>query len=385
MSVIQRTTCLKLDLPLDVAEQMVSAWTDACNFISRIAFDNGCISNAVRLQELTYNAVREQFGLPSQIAVSAIRQVASKYAAARTAKRKLKGPIQFNRCAVVLQGGKRGRDVAFRAGGISISTLEGRIKGVQFFGEPRLAEYLADWKMGDGRLFVRKGKVFLSVSFKREVEQSQAPHNAVVGMDRGINVVATVTNGNGEILFGGGHVKHVARRYNQTRASLQKKLSEHKKAQKDTRSVRRVLKRLSGRERRFQRNENHRISRRIVDYAAATGNSAIAVEDLGGIREGRRLRKESRTDLNRWAFYQLEQFVTYKAEALGMAVISVDAKYSSQGCSKCGHTERANRNRHRFRCKACGHTLHADVNAAHNLRLRGILARQDCAGMGLRQ
>lgn len=385
MSEIARTTRLKLDLPLAVAEALIQAWTGACNFTSRLAFENGRISNAARLQTLAYQEVRSQFGLPSQIAVSAIRQVASKYAATRTAKRKLKSPLRFNRCAVVLQGGPRGRDVAFRQDGISLSTLEGRIKGVQFHGEPKLAEYLADWTFGDGRLFVRDGKVLLSVSFKREVELNGAPVDAVVGVDRGIDVVAAVTHGRGEKLFGGGAIRHRQRQYTATRGSLQRKLSERKKAHTGTRSVRRTLKRQSGREKRFQRNENHRISRRIIDDAADTGNSALALEDLSGIREGRRLRKEQRSALHRWGFYQLEQFLTYKAEGRGLEIVKVEARGTSQGCSRCGHTEKTNRRGHVFACRACGHTLHADVNAAHNVRVRGIVARQVCAAMGLRQ
>ncbi|WP_244860125.1 hypothetical protein [Nitrosococcus oceani] len=42
----------------------------------------------------------------------------------------------------------------------------------------------------------------------------------------------------------------------------------------------------------------------------------MAVEELGGIRKGRKLRKKQRTDLNRWAFYELEQFIRYKAKHL---------------------------------------------------------------------
>jgi IS605 OrfB family transposase len=249
--------------------------------------------------------------------------------------------------------------------------VAGRLKGIAFHGAPNLSEYLSEWKMGDGRLFVRKGKVFLMVSFKREVETVSKPHDAVVGVDRGINVLATITDGKRQMFFGGGHINHVRSRYAKTRTSLHKK-----KAQTGGRSTRRTLKRLSGRERRFMRNMNHVISRRIIEFAKDTGNPTIAVEDLGGIRNGRKLRKQQRTDLNRWAFYELEQFIRYKADTFGMALIGVDPKYTSQGCSRCGHTEKANRHQHRFLCKACGYELHADLNASRNIRLRGVLARQ---------
>lgn len=281
---ITRTTQLKLDLDLATAEKTVAVWSSACNVISGVAFEHGCLSKAVELHGLVYQEVRARFGLSAQVTQNAIRHVAAKYAGARTSGVTLSKPVVFNgRCAVALQGGTRGRDFGFKRSGLSLWTVAGRYKSVPFHGEPRLAEYLADWQRGDARLYVRQGKVLLRVSFKREVELSSAPHAAVVGMDRGINVVAAVTNGHGEKLFGGGHLKHVQRRYNQVRAALQKRLADRKKAHQDTRSVRRVLKRLSGREKRFQRNSNHLISRRIVDYAHQSGNSAIAMEDLGGI------------------------------------------------------------------------------------------------------
>jgi IS605 OrfB family transposase len=370
MSEVIRTTQIKIDLPFEAARNTLLAWTEAGNALSRIAFENGKLSNAVRLQQFGYETAKS-FGLSAQVAVSCIRQVASKYAAARTAKKNLKGPVTFKPCAVALQGGKRGRDFSFTRHGLSVWTLDGRIKSVNFRGAPKLAEYLADWKMGDGRLFIRKGKVYLTVSFKREVEALNKPNDAVVGVDRGMNVLATITDGKRQLFFGGGQTNHVRHRYAKTRASLQKK-----KAQTGSRSTRRVLKRLSGRERRFMRSVNHVISRRIVEFARETGDPTIAVEDLGGIRNGRKFRKKQRTDLNRWAFYELEQFIRYKAETFGMEVIGIDPRHTSQGCSRCGHTEKANRHQHRFLCKACGYELHADLNASRNIRLRGVLARQ---------
>jgi hypothetical protein len=59
-----------------------------------------------------------------------------------------------------------------------------------------------------------------------------------------------------------------------------------------------------------------------------------------------------------------------------LAVRYVDPAYTSQGCSRCGYTTPANRYGLRFRCGACRLQIHADLNGARNVRLRGILARQ---------
>lgn len=376
---ITRTTTIKIALDLATATDTVQAWTAACNYLSGVAFEHDCLSNTVALHRLSYENVRAQFGLSAQVTASAIRQVASKYAAAKTSKRVLKRPVFFRENAVALQGGVRGRDVSFTQSGLSVWTLSGRVKAIAFRGEPKLAEYLSEWQLGDARLYVRKGKVYLSVSFKRDVPDRKLPNDAVIGVDRGINYLAVVTDGKRQRFFGGGRVKHVRNRFLKTRASLQRK-----KAQKPTRSIRRQLKRLSGREARFMRDANHVVSKRIIQFAEVTGNPTIAVEALTGIRDrSSKMRKAQRRAINGWAFYQLQFFLEYKAANLGFEIIEIDPAYTSQGCSRCGHTERANRNGHHFLCKACGFELHADLQAARNIRLRGILARQELSKDGM--
>lgn len=369
---ITRTIKLKIDLSTDAAKRTIQRWNEACNYISQVCFDNIELApNKIKVQELVYGDVRALFSLSAQVTVSAIRQVTAKYQSAKTSKTKLKRPIYFKpHNAVALQGGERGRDFGFRTDGLSIWTLDGRIKGVTFHGSPMLPSYLQDWRLGDGRMFIRKGEVFLSVSFTSAVEPVSKPNNAVIGVDRGINYLAVATDGQRSQFFGGKRVSHIRNRYLNTRASLQQK-----KATKNTRSIRRALKRLSGKEARFMRDVNHVITKRLIDFAKATGNPTIAIEKLDGIRNAPR-RKAQNGEANKWAFYQLEQFLQYKAANLGFEIIEIDPKYTSQGCSRCGYIEKANRNGHRFSCKACGYQLHSDLNAARNIKLRGILARQ---------
>jgi putative transposase len=277
-------------------------------------------------------------------------------------------PCLFRWQPVVLQGGKRGRDVSLRRSGLSVWTVDGRMKAVPFSSPPDLQDKLANWAFGDGRLSVCRGRVFLTLSFKKEVEAQTAPRDAVIGVDRGINVLAAATDGKRHYRRKGGHTKHVRNRYLRVRASLQRR-----KAKRPTHSVRRLLKRLSGGEKRFMQAVNHEVSKAVVGFAGQAGCPVIAVEHLDGIRD-RRLRKQQRAEISRWAYGQLMFFIRYKAEAEGMSVIEVDARNTSKGCARCGAV--GSRRGHLFRCQACGFTHHADSNAALNIRPRGILRRQ---------
>ena len=46
----------------------------------------------------------------------------------------------------------------------------------------------------------------------------------------------------------------------------------------------------------------------------------------------------------------------------------VDARYTSQKCSMCKTIDKASRKGNRYNCRHCGNEMHADVNAAINIR-----------------
>ena len=146
---------------------------------------------------------------------------------------------------------------------------------------------------------------------------------------------------------------------------------------KGTKSAKRLLKRRHSKESRFATDFNHCISKRLVQVAKGT-KRAIVLEDLKGIRErakkGTRktVCKTMRQTLSSWAFYQLRQFIEYKARAAGVQVIYVDPRNTSRTCSKCGHVDKKSRkNQEHFVCTVCGHALNADINAALNIARRG--------------
>jgi transposase len=89
---------------------------------------------------------------------------------------------------------------------------------------------------------------------------------------------------------------------------------------------------------------------------------------LTGIRK-RQSRKDAGRSLHSWAFHQLQQFITYKAQMAGVTVELVDPKHTSQTC-KCGHVDKHNRNGDKFVCTSCGYSAHADANAAMNIAKR---------------
>lgn len=367
MTELTRTLQIQLNLPPDVAKRTLQEFLDGCNYVSSVSFEHGCISNNVRLHKLTYIEIRARFKLSSQVACNVIRHVATQYAVLRTKKQTPDKAILFNRFAMPLQ---LDYDFSYQPNGISLWTVDGRLKGIGFTIGNYFQKY-ADWKLGGGTLYIKRGKVYLAQSVSRQLPENTQMGNTL-GVDKGINYIATITDGSQVRFFGGGRVKQNRRTYTKRRAALQQKKAQHR-----TRSIEKVLQRLSGREKRFQRDTNHVVSKRIVQFAVKNHCTQIVTENLEGIRErANELSKVFRKEINQWAFFQLQTFLRYKAEDVGIMVMEVDPRNTSRTCSQCGYCDKANRRRHNFTCKTCGYRLHADLNAAKNIRQRGILTKQ---------
>lgn len=124
---------------------------------------------------------------------------------------------------------------------------------------------------------------------------------------------------------------------------------------------------LSGREKRFQKDVNHKIARTLVRKAVVS-RKALALEDLTGIRERTTVRREDRYERHSWAFYQLRMYIAYKAAWASVPVRFVDLRNTSRTCSECGHCAKANhQTQASFLCKQCGFCCNADLNAAINI------------------
>jgi len=183
----------------------------------------------------------------------------------------------------------------------------------------------------------------------------------VIGVDFGRREIARTSTNKG---WDGKEVQQKRDKFSRVRSSLQKK------ARQGTRSSRRrcreVLKRLSGREKRYQRWVNHNISKAIISEAKET-NSAVAIEDLTGIRERTNEKPRNKTERRRsncWAFYQLRTFLEYKGIKEEVKVITIPPAYTSQTCHCCNHIGiRTNKN---FKCSnsECSWEGDADDNAS---------------------
>src|SRR5262249_18912233 len=235
---------------------------------------------------------------------------------------------------------------------VSLWTLAGREDVAYTCGEHQ--RELLFHQRGESDLVYRRGQWYLLASCELE-ESTPQETETWLRVDRGMTNLAADSDGE---FFQGREVKarreHIARR----RRDLQRV---------GTKSARKRLRQLAGKQDRFQRHVNHCISKQLVHKAKRT-KQGIALEDLTGINLRIRVRHEDRAKRGNWSFDQLGQFIRYKAWLYGVKYTEVDPAYTSQRCALCGHTEKANRcAQDVFLCRACGFVYHADLNAAINI------------------
>ena len=226
------------------------------------------------------------------------------------------------------------------------------------------------------RIKKKRGKWIADVTMTTETP-APSQEEGVMGIDLGIKVPAVAhISGKGTRFFGNGRYQRMMRRRFYTR---RKTLQKAKK----TRAVRKS----QGKEARWMKNLNHQLSRQIVRHASEQGVGIIKVESLSGIRKGttstsrRACARKNNRMKNTWSFSQLTQFVTYKAERLGIRVERVDPAYTSKDCPACGARNKAQDRT--YVCRACGWMGHRDRVGAINISRRAGLSDKRTRATGV--
>lgn len=345
-----RTIKLRLQEDPQVFQPTVDAYTKAFNLTCQTGWNDKDF-NGVSLHNKVYKQTREY--LPSQLAVSARMKATEALKSVRKKLKKNKNVSCPQSRQTSIRYDARSYNVWFDRGEISLLTIDGR-KTVKVVIPEYFKQYL-DWRRCSADLFLRNGMVFLNIVFEKEVLDFVG-NGKFLGIDRGIKKIAVTSD---KRFFGGGRVKQVSRRYQRLRSVLQSK----------GHSGKRHLRKIKARERLFRRDVNHCISKQIV--STLESGTTIVLENLTNIRDrSKKLRKAQRAEVNRWSFYQLEEFLKYKAFGRGIDVQYVSAVYTSRGCSKCGHVARGNRTKQSiFKCRKCGYQVNADLNASFNIVL----------------
>lgn len=348
----------KLQVPVELRleiDRTLQGFADACNRILSVAKRENCW-NTTKLHHKVYKPVREATGLKANHVCQAIRRVIGNAKA-------VKQVHKFRPTSINLD--IRTFQYIEELQTVGVTLMCGRVKFKLSIGNYQLALLRGQSPTAATLNKTKHGYYYINICVDLPTNPTGKTPK-VIGVDLGRRDIATTPTGKS---WSGKHIQATRDRYSKVRANVQAKR---------TRNSRRLLRRLQGREQRFQKWLNHNISTQLVQQAKQL-NASLAFEELTNIRESLNQLPRSKTErrrTNNWAFYQLRLFVGYKASIAGIPVVFVPPAYTSQTCSRCGriHPEKGKsyRNGKKFKCGHCGFEHDADVNAALNIAALGI-------------
>ena len=241
--------------------------------------------------------------------------------------------------------------------------------------------FLGNIEKCDSSIQLCKNKeIFLNLCIM--VSETLVPLNeeTVVGVDLNLNhpAVCALNNDKTKMLFVG-NIAFRGTRETLKAARLSKQSSlmtangSHGRGKKLA-----ALKSIKRRERNFAKTYNHTVARRVVNFALENNAKYINIENLQGATT--QIQKDSSMEFvsSNWSYYELQQYIKYKAEAVGIEVREVNSYNTSKMCSYCGsENDEQLVSFHEFVCSNpnCeSHTLFpkamdADFNAARNTAL----------------
>ncbi|WP_376796367.1 RNA-guided endonuclease TnpB family protein [Thermogemmatispora sp.] len=306
------------------------------------------MTTALNLQKLVYRELRATYRLSTQLAIRCISKVCEAYRRDKSIKLifRPEGTVVYDQRVMSFKGLTH----------VSLLTLAGRMR-IPFVIGPYQAARMGAIQ-GQADLLYRQGTFFLAVTLAVPEPHQQAakPSSGWISASSIWRLIAAGSLS----AFSGELVENTRKRLHALRQRLQKR---------GTKSAKRHLKKLSGKQARFQCSTNHVISKRLVQKAKANRQGTV-IEELRPIRSRTEstARRSQRARHSNWSFGQLRFFLSCKAALAGIPFYAVTPCNTSRMCSACGHCAKENRKSQAlFCCSNCGMTMNADLNVAINI------------------
>ena len=216
------------------------------------------------------------------------------------------------------------------------------------------------------------GKWYASIQTEREVEQPVHPSTSIVGLDAGVTLFATLSDGT---MF---EPVNAFRKNAAKLAKFQRRLSRKTKFSNNWKKQKQKISRLHQRVAHARNDFLHKTSTLI-----SKNHAMIVIEDLkvtnmsksaAGTIETPGRSVKAKSGLNKsildqgWGEFRRQ--LEYKQAWRGGEVLAINPRNTSRTCPACGHVSAENRKtQSKFECVECGYAENADLNAAINIRL----------------
>jgi len=326
---------------------------DVWNHLSEYVFKTQLKLSSKTLHEKTYHKCRKLFPTcPSQIIIRARENVVSTYKTIKSNKQKItKAPIK-KRYSIRLDK----RLYTIKGNSIKITT-NGKKALCTFNPYQKFKEMVSKYPICDPLIFVRDNEIWLAVTFNNPT--GALIDNHCIGVDVGIKRTAITSEG--VIIIDKNYLKQRRKaRYLKRYLESVKKKAVHNT--KKGNSARKHLKTIRRKEHNQSKNYIHHVANKVLE----TNANCIVIEDLTKIKSKNKGKKFN-NKLSQVPFYMFKEILSYKAQALGKRVETVNPAYTSKDDYR--NIERGTRKGCRY-YTSDNKVFDADLNASINIANR---------------
>ena len=214
----------------------------------------------------------------------------------------------------------------------------------------------------------------ISVQVEQEVAEPQHPSTSAIGVDRGVKVLAALSDSTRYAPVNSFRV------HQDKLAKAQRQLKRKTKFSENWKKQQRTIAKIHHKIANGRKDRLHWVSNRISQNHAMIVLEDLQVSNMSktakGTKEEPGRNVKAKSGLNKSILDQgwsmLAAMLEYKQHWRGGAVVYVPAHHTSQTCPSCGHVSRENRKTQaKFACVSCGYRNNADVVGAINVLARG--------------
>ena len=208
-----------------------------------------------------------------------------------------------------------------------------------------------EYTMCDSSFKIDDKDIYLLLTYKFTPKEISLDKDKVMGLDLGVNrtVAHFITKQKHQPrqIQTDVHIQHEIVKREKHRRSIQQSL-KHSKGGHGRKRKTEALSNYRNNSADWTQNQNHKISKDIINLAVSCGVGTIKMEDLTGITK-----KAKSFFMKSWSYDQLQTFIDYKAKENGIQVLWVDPKNTSNTCPTCANSNAENRDdvdRTKFKC-----------------------------------
>ena len=165
----------------------------------------------------------------------------------------------------------------------------------------------------------------IEVVYKKEVSNDKLTYNNVLGIDLGLNNLATLVSNQPDfnpMLINGKPLKSINQYFNKKKAKLMSFIDE----KGTSHSIARLSKK------RHQKTDNylHKASRNIINYAVKTNSGLIIIGENKHWKQKINIGKKNNQNFVSIPYDKIKAMIAYKAEELGIDVVFTEESYTSK-------------------------------------------------------